>query len=183
MPYHHLALAVRDMPATDAFYSRAMGFDLVHVEANKTPEGGWAKHFFYDTGDGEMMAFWELHEGPYPSDFATSLSGAVGLPEWTNHIAFKARDLDEIAAFRDRWLEHGYDVVEIDHNWCVSIYTTDPNGTLVEFCTTTAPFSAGSRERARKALVSDDLDFDADPTVTFHKTRNEPVHLNPPARA
>jgi catechol 2,3-dioxygenase-like lactoylglutathione lyase family enzyme len=182
MPYHHLALAVRDMPAIDAFYTHAMGFDLVHVEANKTPQGGWAKHFFYDTGGGEMMAFWELHEGPFPTDFETSLSGAVGLPPWTNHIAFQAADLDEIGAFRDRWLENGYDVIEIDHNWCVSIYTTDPNGTLVEFCVTTAPFDERSRARARKAVVSDEIDFDSDPTVTFHKTELEPIHVRQPTR-
>jgi hypothetical protein len=27
--------------------------------------------------------------------------------------------------------------MEIDHGWCVSIYATDPNGVMVEFCLTT----------------------------------------------
>jgi len=183
MPFHHLALAVRDMPAVHAFYSHAMGFDLVHVEVNQTPEGGWAKHFFYDVGGGEMMAFWELHEGPFPTDFETSISGAVGLPPWTNHIAFQARDLMEIKSFRERWLTNGYDVVEIDHHWCVSIYTTDPNGTLVEFCVTTAPFDEDSRERARRAVRSDDLEWDRQAKVVFHRTTAKPVHERATATA
>jgi catechol 2,3-dioxygenase-like lactoylglutathione lyase family enzyme len=32
MPYHHLAIATRDMAATHIFYSQAMGFDLVKAE-------------------------------------------------------------------------------------------------------------------------------------------------------
>ena len=155
MSFHHLALAVRDMPSVDAFYAEATGFELVHVEVASTPKGGWAKHFFYDTGNGELMAFWELHDESIPEHFPTSLSAAAGLPAWTNHLAFGAADLDDIGRRRDRWLEHGYDVVEIDHRWCYSIYATDPNGTLVEFCVTTEPFDDASKERARKAVTSD----------------------------
>ena len=32
MPFHHVAVAAQDMPAIDAFYSEATGFDLVKVE-------------------------------------------------------------------------------------------------------------------------------------------------------
>ena len=28
---------------------------------------------------------------------------------------------------------------EIDHGWCRSVYTVDPNGIMVEFCVTTKP--------------------------------------------
>ena len=77
MPYHHLALATHDMKAIDLFYSMAMGFELVKVEVAPTPGGGWAKHFFYDTGNGELMAFWELHDDSLPQDFPTGLSTAV----------------------------------------------------------------------------------------------------------
>ena len=149
MPYHHLAVATHDIVAIDTFYTRAMGFERVHVEVARSPEGGWAKHFFYDCGGGEMMAFWELHDDALPEAFPTSLSGAAGLPSWTNHVAWKADSPEDIDRRRDRWLEHGYDVVEIDHRWCTSIYTTDPNGTLVEFCLTTAPFAPGAPSRPR----------------------------------
>jgi len=176
MPYHHLAAATHDMRATDLFYSRAMKFDLVKVEIAKTPEGGWAKHFFYDTGAGELAAFWELHDPSLPQDFATGLSEAAGLPPWVNHIAYGARDLEDIEARKQRWLDYGYDVLEIDHNWCYSIYTTDPNGTLVEFCLTTGQFTEEDARIAREALLRDDLDFSQEPTIQFHRTKKKPVH-------
>lgn len=176
MPFHHLAVATRDIRATDVFYSEAMGFDLVKVEVGKTPDGGWAKHFFYDTGDGELMAFWELHDDSIPADFPTGLSRAAGLPEWVNHIAFAAHDLDDLRAHRQRWLDHGYDALEIDHRWCHSIYTVDPGGTLVEFCLTTAAFDAADRERARAALTSDDLAFVDPKSIEVHRAGKPPAH-------
>jgi len=178
MAFHHLAVAVKDMRAIDAFYTEATGFDLVKVELANTPTGGWAKHFFYETGDGEMMAFWELHDDAIPSEFPTALSTGIGLPEWVNHIAFKADDAADLEKRKQRWLDHGYDVLEIDHNWCYSVYTTDPNGTLVEFCRTTGEFNDADRALAREAITRDDLEFaDAKPKIQFHKTEKKPVHL------
>ena len=69
MAFHHVAVAAQDMPAIDAFYGEATGFELVKVEIAPTPDGGWAKHFFYDTGNGEMMAFWELHDEKIGDDY------------------------------------------------------------------------------------------------------------------
>jgi catechol 2,3-dioxygenase-like lactoylglutathione lyase family enzyme len=184
MAYHHLAVAVRDMPGTHIFYSEAMGFELVKVEIASTPQGGWAKHFFYDTGDGELMAFWELHDDQLPSEFETGLSRAAGLPEWVNHVAFKADDMTQIEAARDRWLDSGYDVLEIDHNWCYSVYATDPGGTLVEFCTTTGEFSAADRELALKAVTSDDIERAAPPKkIEVHRAEKAPAHTRDRAAA
>lgn len=160
MPYHHLALAVHDMTAIDCFYREAMGFSLERVVIAKTPEGGWAKHFFYDAGDGELLAFWELHDEQIGDDFETGLAEAAGLPPWVNHVAFKANTIEELEQRSEHWLDCGYDVLDIDHGWCHSIYTTDPNRTLVEWCCTTAEPSETDRARAREALVRDDLPFD-----------------------
>ncbi|MCG8590969.1 MAG: VOC family protein [Proteobacteria bacterium] len=177
MAYHHLAVAARDMAAIDCFYSEVMGFDLVKVEIAPTPKGGWAKHFFYDTGQGELMAFWELHDETLPAEFPTSLSGAAGLPEWVNHIAFGAADVSELEKRKQRWLEHGYDVLEVDHNWCHSVYTLDPNGTMVEFCVTTAEFTGEDASRAREALTRDDLAQSAPPkNLEWFKTELAPAH-------
>ncbi len=168
MPYHHLALAVHDMQAIHDFYTESMGFELVKVEMAATPTGGRAKHYFYDTGNGEFMAFWDLRDPNLPSEFPTSMSGAAGLPPWTNHLAFKADSVEHAQAIRDRWLARGHRVMEIDHHWCYSVYTNDPNGTMVEFCTTTGTFTAADRERALAALTRDDLELDAPPNVTMH---------------
>ena len=169
VPYHHLAVATRDMQAIHAFYTDAMGFALVKVQLGKTPEGGWAKHFFYQTGEDELMAFWEIHDETLPADFPTGLSEAAGLPAWANHVAFRASGSDDLEQKKQRWLTHGCDVVEIDHDWCYSIYTTDPNRTLVEFCITTSPFDETDRKIAHQALTRDDLEFAPEPTVTVHR--------------
>lgn len=176
MAYHHLAIATRDMQATHVFYSEAMGFDLVKVEIAKTPADGWAKHFFYETGGGELMAFWELHDDSLPQNFETGLAKAAGLPEWVNHVAFGATDLAEIEKCKQRWLDGGYSVLEIDHDWCYSVYTQDPGGTLVEFCTTTRDFNAEDAAIARRALTEDDLDFAPEPNVQIHKAETTPLH-------
>ena len=151
------------MPATHQFYSEAMGFRLVRVEKAQSPGGGWAKHFFYDTGNGEMMAFWELHDESLPKDYPTSISAGLGLPLWTNHIAFGAQSIDDLAIKRDRIRRAGHSVMELDHHWCTSIYVNDPNGIMVEFCVTTKAFSAADAQRALEAVHSDDLSDDSPP--------------------
>ena len=105
MSFHHLAIATRDMKATHEFYSGAMGFELVRAEKAQMPGGDWAKHFFYDTGNGEMMAFWELHLDEIADDFPTSISAGLGLPAWTNHIAFGADSLDDLGTRRQEFLD------------------------------------------------------------------------------
>lgn len=169
MPYHHLAMATRDMRAVHRFYEEVMGFPLVKVEVARTPAKGWAKHFFYDTGGGELVAFWELHDATLRQDFPTGLSEAAGLPEWVNHLAFHAEDGDALERRALRWLEAGLDVLEIDHGWCRSVYTKDPNGTLVEFCTTTAAFEPEDRTRALEALTRDDLPLSPEPGIRVRK--------------
>lgn len=170
MAFHHLALAVRDMRAVHDFYEHKTGFALAKVEIARTPTGGRAKHFFYDTGDGELMAFWELQDPALPSDFPTSIAAAAGLPQWVNHLAFKAADLDDLAARRQRWLDAGLQVMEIDHNWCHSIYTTDPNGNMVEFCVTTDALTAADRDQALAAVTSDEQPFSPPPAkIEIHE--------------
>jgi len=153
MAFHHVAVATRDVQGNHRFYTEATGFELVKVVAAKSPEGGWAKHLFYETGGGQLIAFWDLHDDSLPKDYPTAIAAGLGLPLWSNHIAFHATDLDDIKRRRDRWLSHGHDVAEIDHGWCVSIYTTDPNGILVEFCTMTRALDENDRAEALRLLA------------------------------
>lgn len=170
MSYHHLALASRNMGETHRFYEELMGFELVKVEIGPVPGGGWAKHFFYRMeNDATFIAFWELHDVPGVGVIETSLSKAAGLPDHINHISFGAISPQDLAQRKQRWLGAGLDVMEINHNWCHSIYTKDPNDILVEFCLTTGTFSAADRERALAALTADDLPFSAPPAARdFH---------------
>jgi len=171
MAYHHLALACRDIRAIHDFYEGLMGFELVKVEVGPVPEGGWAKHFFYRMGDdARFIAFWELHDVPGADAFETSLSRAAGLPDQINHIAFDAGDMAGLQARRQRWLEAGLQVLEIDHNWCHSIYTRDPNDNVVEFCVTTGAFTAQERARALDALATTTPEFSSPPArIELHK--------------
>lgn len=166
MGYHHLALAAKDMPAIHAFYEGVMGFELVKAEVQPAPEGGWAKHFFYRMGDDStFIAFWELHDMPGVGDFETSLSKAAGLPEYINHIAFDVHSMEELHQRRDQWQNAGLNVLEIDHNWCHSVYTTDPGGNMVEFCLTTGSFDAADRAHAIAALHAKEMRFSKPPAT------------------
>ena len=154
MSYHHLALATRDIAAIHDFYEGVMGFQLVKVEVAKVMAGGWAKHFFYrmDGDDSCFIAFWEMHDVPGGEVFETSLSKAAGLPDEMNHIAFAVKSEAELDVRRAAWSAAGLSVMEVDHNWCRSIYTKDPNDNLVEFCLTTGSFTGEDRARAMAAL-------------------------------
>lgn len=172
MGFHHIALATRDTAATHDFYTRVMGFRLVKVVAGPTPgsDEGWSKHFFYETGtaDGGMLAFWEIHDAHIGTEFEVDLNRAAGLPWWVNHLAFDAPTMEMLHERRDHWRRCGHTVLEVDHEFCVSIYLRDPNGNMVEFCHTRRPFTADEHERAVAVLLSPERpesDADAIPTV------------------
>jgi catechol 2,3-dioxygenase-like lactoylglutathione lyase family enzyme len=166
MAFHHVALATGDIAAAHRFYTEAMGFRLVHLQAGVTDApapGGWAKHAFYDTGGGGLLALWDLHD-PRVGNFDPAVSRGLGLPNWVNHIAFDGGGADDLEAKRDRWLAHGLDVLRIDHGWTISIYTDDPDGNLVEWCHTVRPFGEHEAERAASLLHDPDPHLDPLPS-------------------
>ncbi len=169
MPFHHVALATRDLKANHEFYTGPMGFTLVKAVAAETGKG-WAKHLFYDTGEGQLIAFWDLHDASIPADFSPAISTGLGLPPWVNHLAFAARDPADLDARRQRLLDHGIDVMEIDHGWCRSIYATDPNGIVVEFCTYTRALTRADREEAEVLLADPAPSPEAPPPSRVHRS-------------
>jgi catechol 2,3-dioxygenase-like lactoylglutathione lyase family enzyme len=174
MAFHHVALATRDPEANHRFYTEAMGFELAKVVAGKTPEGGWSKHLFYRTGDDELIAFWDLHDESLPADWSSAISTGLGLPGWVNHIAFQAQGLGDLEARKRRWLACGHDVTEVDHGWCRSIYTMDPNGVLVEFCTTTRALGEADRAEAERLLRDPHPPLESGAEVSFHRAPKRP---------
>ncbi len=179
MAFHHVALATRDLEATHRFYTEAMGFPLAKVvvgPATGNPDG-WARHVFYDTGDGGLMAFWELHD-PQIQTVPTAISTDLGLPPWVNHLAFAATP-EQLPQCRDRWLAFGLDVHEVDHHFCLSLYTTDPNGILVEWCADTRPLDDRDRQAAQALLFDPAPAMDPAPIIRFHPAirpaRREPT--------
>lgn len=176
MGFHHVALAVNDLQATHHFYTEVMGFELVKTVVAPTddPNGGWAKHVFYNTGGDGMIAFWELHDSRAPEGFDARISEGLGLPAWVNHLAFAATDMDEINQRRETWNEHGIDVFEVDHGFCRSVYATDPSGILVEWCTDTRPYTEADKTAALAALHEAKPKFEPPPEAWFHPAK-QPV--------
>jgi catechol 2,3-dioxygenase-like lactoylglutathione lyase family enzyme len=168
MPFNHVAYAASDIEATHDFYTRVMGFRLLKTNVTPTPTGGWSRHVFYDTGNGEMIAFWDLHDDAM-SGFKVDHAQSLGLPVWVNHVAFDAPTREALDAHRCRWQKNGIEVLEIDHEWCVSIYATDPNGIMVEFCWLTRPFTAEEIAESVPLLRSKSPPFDDTGKISVHK--------------
>ena len=153
MGFHHLALAVKDIEATHRFYTEAMGFSLAKVEV-VPKNGGVARHVFYSTGPArdQLIAFWDYGRVPLEQPLRTDISQDLGLERGTNHVAFSADSLEDLKRRRERWLAAGHDVLEIDHGWVHSIYTTDPDGIVVEFAVLTRDFTADDSREALELL-------------------------------
>jgi len=148
---HHVAYATRDPEATWDFYSRKLGMPLVHTENHRQGEG-YFRHFFFEMGPGEYLAFFAVQDVGEKPDYSTHVSLGLGLPVWVNHLAFRLDTLEELSAMKQRMLDAGLDPIhEIDHGWVRSIYTLDPNGIMVEFAVTTdaAAFGQGEAEALR----------------------------------
>jgi catechol 2,3-dioxygenase-like lactoylglutathione lyase family enzyme len=169
MGIHHVAFACRDLDSTHAFYTEAMGFELVKTVVGPTENpGGWARHVFYDTGGGGMVAFWDLHDDTLGA-VDTAISTDLGLPAWVNHLAFDASDGPELETRRDTWLEMGHDVMEVDHGFCRSVYTVDPNGILIEWCADTRALDDDDRRAAQAAISVAEPPLEEMPTPIFHR--------------
>lgn len=173
MGVSHIALAVRDMEATHRFYTEAMGFELVKVEINPQ-RGGFARHAFYSTGSerDQMIAFWDLSGVPGCEELRTDICRDLGLDPLTNHIAFQADDLADIERRKQRWLDFGRDVLEIDHGWIHSIYTEDPDGIAVEFAVMTRALTEDDKREALELLRAESPSPSSRrPKVQVHKAR------------
>ena len=145
---HHIALACRDVEETHRFYGDLLGLRLVHTEV-QAGAGGAVRHFFYDLGDGSCIAFFDLHNVGEPEPLETAISTGLGLPVWVNHIALR-RELDELPGIKDRLEKRGVaPTMEADHGWCTSLYYTDPNGILIEFCADTTGMPIEEEEAHR----------------------------------
>jgi catechol 2,3-dioxygenase-like lactoylglutathione lyase family enzyme len=171
MGVNHIALAVKDIEKTHEFYTKAMGFELVKVEV-VPQKSGVARHAFYSTGPkrDQLMAFWDLSGVPEMKDLKTDISRDLGLDPLTNHLAFSADDLADLERRKERWLDYGRNVLEIDHHWVHSIYTDDPDGITVEFAVVTKDFTAEDAVEAERLLHLENPPLVGEPPIVkYHK--------------
>ncbi len=134
---HHVAFTTRDVEATYDFYANKLGMKLLHTENHRHGKG-YFRHFFFGIGSGEAIAFFAVDNVGESKDFKTEISTGLGLPVWANHIAFRLDTMEELDAMIARMKAAGLEAqMKVDHGWCSSVYTLDPNGIMVEFCVTT----------------------------------------------
>ena len=151
---HHVAYTTRDVEATYEFYAKKLGMQLLRTENHRQGDG-FFRHLFFGMGAGEAIAFFYVEGVGEAPDYKTEISTGLGLPPWANHIAFRLDTIEELEAMTKRMHERGIEyIIQIDHGWCTSIYTLDPNGIMVEFCVTTDAegFADQSEEEALRLL-------------------------------
>lgn len=170
MGFHHVAIATKDLQATHRFYTEVMGFSLVKTIIGPVPGSpeGWARHVFYDTGSQGLIAFWDLHDAQWADGYPTNINKQAGLPSWVNHFAYFAPSREFLDERRTNWTNHGHTVAEVDHEFCVSIYTSDPDGNTVEFCFDVRAFTEEEKIEALTLLNHENPSRDKDAKVTIH---------------
>ncbi|MEZ5598590.1 MAG: VOC family protein [Pseudomonadales bacterium] len=148
---NHLALMSSDMARTIRFYVDVLGMPLV-----KTIDfpGGRGKHYFFDVGGGDTIAFFEFAKQPGSVDAATHARMSA-TPGMMNHVAFDVSN-DDIDRYRERLVELGIEVTEVvNHDdtekgvsadvnattFVRSIYFRDPDGIQLEFAAWSRPLT------------------------------------------
>jgi catechol 2,3-dioxygenase-like lactoylglutathione lyase family enzyme len=145
---HHMAFVTNKMDETVDFYTNVLGLPLV-VTLQLPPQDpfpgavwgdlGGAKHYFFDIGNGDRIAFFEFHE-ELPENYAQMGAG--------NHLAIAVPSETALEEARQHLLANGIKIKhDLDHGFCKSIYFDDPvNGINLEFavyiakCTEEEPF-------------------------------------------
>lgn len=122
---HHLALVTPDMDATVRFYHGVLGMRVV-----ATLMAGPMRHYFFEMGPGNTIAFFEWQGSPTMSKPAgVPIEGPVQF----DHLSFALADEDALLALRDRLLAAGVEITEVvDHDIMHSVYFNDPNGIALE---------------------------------------------------
>lgn len=130
----HLAIVTDDMPAAMDFYTRVMGFALVHVRRVPYEEDRWQppydklRHYFFDMGNDSLFAVFE-----YPGGLPRQVRDHVG---GMQHVAFHVPP-DKFDAMLEQVKSCGVAVrgpVPLGGRFW-SAYFLDPFGTRLELAT------------------------------------------------
>lgn len=150
---HHMAFRCRDAEQTRWFWEEAMGFPLSFCLAfDEEPGTGRPMkymHLFFEMGDGNFIAFFDVPEQADEKLFE---------PKWNLdlHIAFEVDTMEEMKAWQKRLFKHGRPALgPVNHEFLDSIYMYDPNGIGVEITVKTPEYDAiikHENEQARDVL-------------------------------
>ena len=130
---HHTAYLTKDLEATRAFYEDLVGLPLVATWSESDELFGAVRvycHCFFGMPDGSALAFFQFANKSDQDEFDPPLT-----PSPFRHIALNVSPeaQDEIFGRLTKagWKPEGTYVLE--HGYCRSLYTEDPNGMLLEF--------------------------------------------------
>jgi len=152
---HHTAYVTKDLEATRAFYEDILGIPLVATWSETDELFGAERvycHCFFGLPDGSALAFFQFANKEDQDLFDPELT-----PSPFRHIALNVSKDAQAAMFerlqKAKWKPEGTYVLE--HGYCRSMYTEDPNGMLLEF-TCDAPgadkINEARREDAHEVL-------------------------------
>ena len=134
--FHHVAYRCKDAKATVEFYKKVLEMDLLgaiaedHVPSTNAPDP--YIHVFLDAGMGNILAFFELPNSP-------PMGRDENTPKWTQHIAFKVKDMEAMNAVRRKAEAAGLEITgPTDHTIFQSMYFFDPSGHRLEVACDTA---------------------------------------------
>ena len=154
--WSHVGLSTLDMERTRAFYEGVLGFKAVRCDIIKVKEGGQIRHIFFDTGQGQLLAFMEPSGvAGIPVEYDAGINRGLGVPEVFYHFAFEAGTVEALEAKRANLIVKGVKVTPIvDHEWAKSIYFKDPNGMTLEYCCYTRALNADDARMQQRFELS-----------------------------
>ena len=130
---HHTAYVTKDQEATRAFYEDILGFPLLATWSEADELFGAVRvycHTFFGLADGSALAFFQFADEADQELFDPALA-----PSPFRHIAMKV-DADGQAEIHRRLTDARWkpgQTYVLEHGYCRSLYTEDPNGMLLEF--------------------------------------------------
>ncbi len=151
---HHVAYRCKDAKETVEWYGKYLDMKFILAiaenEVPSTKEPDPYMHIFLDAGNGNILAFFELPNSP-------PMGRDPNTPEWTQHIAFKVKDMATLEAALDKVRAAGLDVVgPTDHTIFKSIYFFDPSGHRLELaCDTASPEQWKRMQEVSGAMVEE----------------------------
>ena len=126
----HSAVRIADMRKTRAFYEDLLGLTLTSTQIADfdpvTNERSNYIHCFFEVGDGSMIAFFQFEDG-FHGEMAEHTDDA-----FERHIAFRTDRIEFVDDLYERAKAAGIDCFTVDHDWCYSVYLTDPDSEVVE---------------------------------------------------
>ena len=152
---HHTAYVTKDLEATRAFYEDVIGLPLSATWCETDHLFGKDRtycHVFFDLGDGSSLAFFQFADADDQAEFGPDIPASPFI-----HIALNV-DAEAQKGIEERIAKAGIEpprTYVLEHGYCRSVYVTDPNGMIVEFCHDDPRAADGAAER--KARAHDEL--------------------------